>query len=152
MAKYADGTNYAKSIDPSSANIVDPGVLGGKVRVMQDIGTITAVTTLKSTDYIVVGGKLPTGAQIVSIILSNGTTGLGTDSYLTVGDEGDVDRYITQVQSTTAAVTVGPNAISGINYVVTGVTDNYIRISGVDNADCIHTSGTLKVTILYVVE
>jgi hypothetical protein len=152
MAKYAEGTNYAKSIDPSSGNIMDPGTLFGKLRVMQDYGTITAATTLKSSDYIIVGGKLPTGSQVVSITLSNGGVGTGTDSYLKVGDEGDDDRYIPKTQSTTAAVVVGPTTPTGINYIVTGVTDNYIRVTGSESAVCINSTGTIKVSIMYVVE
>jgi hypothetical protein len=152
MAKYADGTNYAKSIDPSSVNIVDPGVLGGKLRVIQDTFSFAAATVMGSTEYVQVGQILPTNAQVVGIVLSNGGAGTGTDSYLVVGDQGDADRYITQVQSTTAAVTTGPNVKTGINYVVTGTTDNIIRIAGVNSADCINSTGTVKITVFYVVE
>lgn len=152
MAKYANATNYGKTIDPSSENILDPGIMGGKLRVMQDYVDITASTTLKSSDYVVVGGQLPKGAQVVSIILSNGGVGTGTDSYLKVGDQGDDDRYFTKVQSTTAQVYVGPNVPGGMNYVITGITDNYIRITGSESAVCINSTGTIKVSILYVVE
>ena len=92
QGKYADGTNYAKSIDPSASNIVDPGILGGKVRVHQDTATITATTNLQSLGYVIVGGKLPTGAQVVQIILGSTNVGLATSSIVRVGDEGDDDR------------------------------------------------------------
>ena len=152
MAEYGQGTNYAKSLDPSSANIVDPGLLGGKVRVFQDTATISATVNMSSA-YIVVGGKLPTGSQVVKIILSN--TGVckasGTTSILTVGDEGDPDRYITSVMLTSSAVTVGPVAAGGMYYTVTGITDNYIRIDN-SNTNAVASSGTLKITVFYVVE
>lgn len=152
MAKYANGTNYAKTIDPSSANIIDPGLIGGKVRIFQDTAVISASANLNSTDYIIVGGKLPTGSQVVKIILgAPGTTALGTQNDLKVGDEGDDDRYMTAVQVSAAAVHVGPNVSGGMYYTVTGTTDNYIRLTG-NNAGTRVSTNTLKVSIFYVVE
>jgi len=152
MAKYANGTNYAKTIDPSSANIIDPGLIGGKVRIFQDTAVIGASTNLNSTDYIIVGGKLPKGSQVVKIILgAPGTTALGTQNDLKVGDEGDDDRYMTGVQVSSAAVHVGPNVAGGMYYTVTGTTDNYIRLTGNDAGTRVSTN-TLKVSIFYVVE
>jgi hypothetical protein len=152
MGKYGDGVNYAKTLDPKSDSIMDPGTIGGKVRVMQDYFTFPASTTMVSDNYIVVGRELPLGSQVVSIALSNGAVGTGTDSYLCVGDEGDVDRYITLVQSTTAAVTTSINNYAGINYIVTGTTDNYIRVTGSGSTVCINSGGTIKVSIMYIVE
>lgn len=152
MGKYGEGTNYAKAQNPTSENVLDPGILGGKLRVMQDYFTFPATTTMTSNQYIVVGKKLPTGSQVVSIILSNGGVGTGTDGFLAVGDQGDEDRYISVVQSTTAGVTIGPNVPGGMNYQVTGTTDNYIRVCGSADALCINSGGTVKVSILYVVE
>lgn len=151
MAKYGEGTNYAKQADPSSANILDPGLLGGKVRVMEDTATITASTNLNSQDYILVGTKLPTGAQVVKVMLSNaGTTALGSQAQVSVGDEGDGDRYISDVQVSSLAVHV-TNQHTGLNYAVTGTTDNYIRIKGHAAGTRVSTN-TLKVTVFYVVE
>lgn len=152
MGKYGEGVNYAKAQSPTSTNIMDPGTMSGKVRIMQDYFTFPASTTMVSDNYILVGRKLPDGAQVVSIALSNGAVGTGTDSYLCVGDEGDVDRYITLVQSTTAAVTTSINAYTGINYIVTGTTDNYIRVTGSASTVCINSGGTIKVSIMYIVE
>ena len=152
MAKYGDGTNYAKSIDPTSANIIDPGLLGGKVRVFQDTATVTATTNMSSS-YLVVGGKLPTGAQVVKIIVSNSgvTKASGTGSCLTIGDEGDPDRYVTSIMATGSSVHVGPNTAGGMYYTVTGTTDNYIRIDN-SNANAVMSTGTVKITVFYVVE
>jgi len=152
MAKYANGTNYAKSIDPSSANILDPGTFGGKVRVFQDTAVISASTNLNSTDYIIVGGKLPTGSQVVKILVgAPGTTALGTTNDLAVGDEGSATRYMTSVQVSAAAVHVGPSVSGGMHYVVTGTTDNYIRLTGVSAGVRVSTN-TIKVSIFYIVE
>jgi hypothetical protein len=161
MGKYAGGTNYAKSTSPTSDHTMDPGVFGGKLRVMQDY-FMPGTTTMKSGQYVIVGTKLPTGSQVVDIIFGYpvsspaiGEIG-GSSSYVTVGDEGDADRYITQVQISTAAVVVGPNTTTGINYVVTGITDNYIRISTIADVDanntCEVSTGPIKISVLYVVE
>lgn len=152
MAKYADGTNYAKFIDPKSENIIDPGLIGGKVRVFQDTVTIST-TPLNSTDYIVVGGKLPTGSQVVKIILGAGSAAQ-TAATLVVGDQGDADRYLKSTAATAltgSAVFIGPNVATGMYYTVTGVTDNYIRLTGANNAT-IMTPGTIRVSIFYTVE
>jgi predicted alpha/beta-hydrolase family hydrolase len=151
MGKYANGTNYAKTLDPSSANIIDPGLLGGKVRVMQDVATVTASTCLNSTDYIIVGGQLPTGSQVVNLIIGGNTVGGRTNATIFVGDEGDADRYCTAITVTAGGIRVGPTVATGMYYTVTGTTDNYIRLSGAATATII-TSGTINVTIFYTVE
>ena len=151
MALYGEGVNYAKFAGATYDHTLDPGLLGGKLRVFQDYATVSASSNLSSTDYIVVGGKLPTGAQVVKIKLFGGLTALGTDSTLVVGDEGDADRYVTSTSVTSNAVLLGPTTSGGMYYTVTGTTDNYIRISGAGNASIL-SSGTIKVSIFYVVE
>lgn len=150
MAKYANGTNYAKQLDPSPANIVDPGVLGGKVRVYQDYYTFGA-SSLNSTDYIIVGKMLPTGSQVVDITLTAGSPLVTESALFVVGDEGDADRYITSTLLTANAVTVGPKASGGVNYTVTGTTDNYIRVAGAAT-NAVISGATVKISVMYVVE
>jgi len=150
MAKYANGTNYAKTIDPSSANIIDPGIIGGKVRVMNDVATISATSVLQSTDYVIVGGKLPTGSQVVQVIVGTAVTAFASWSNITVGDEGDANRYIT-TSSANATAVYKTNISTGMYYTVTGTTDNYIRISGAEDGSKV-SSGTINISILYTVE
>lgn len=152
MAKYGEGINYAKQSNPVAAsNIIDPGLLGGKLRTMQDTVTISASNNLNSTDYVVVGGKLPTGSQVVKIIVGHPSHALGTQAAIDVGDEGDQNRYIENIQISAANVQVGPNVVGGMYYTVTGTTDNYIRITGTANGTRV-TSGTIKISVFYVVE
>ena len=151
MAEYGRGTNYVKQADPTSTNIIDPGLLGGKLRVMQDTFSVSVAANLNSTDYILVGGKLPTGAQVVKIILGHPAHALGTQAAVDVGDQGDQNRYMENVQISTANVQVGPNVVGGMYYTVTGTTDNYIRITGTANGTRV-TSGTAKISVFYVVE
>jgi len=156
MGEYGKGVNYTKTLDPSSANIIDPGLLGGKVRVMQDTAVISGSTSLSSA-YIVVGGKLPTGAQIVQMIISSSCLikASGTKSTVTVGDEGDPNRYMDAVilhtLSTPNTVHVGPNVVGGMYYTVTGTTDNYIRIDNTA-ANAVLSAGTIKISVFYTVE
>ena len=150
MAKYADGTNYAASLNPNSTNLLSHGYFGGKVRVMQDLYTFGA-TSLNSTDYLIMGGKLPTGSQVVAIELTAGaplTTAVAT---LVVGDEGDDNRYLTSTILTTNAVAVGPNVPGGMVYRVTGTTDNYIRVGGAATNTVI-SGASVKISVAYVVE
>ena len=150
MAKYANGTNYAKYIDPTPENILDQGMFNGKVRVMQDYYALAG--DLLSGNYIVMGGKLPTGSQVVDIILTGGTNLVTASSLFIVGDEGDDNRYITSILLTTGGVNVGPNVATGMCYQVTGITDNYIRVACNDAALSLISGGTIRISVMYVVE
>lgn len=150
MAKYGEGINHAKTRDPSAANIVDPGLLGGKVRVMQDYATVTAGADLSSAGYIVLGGKLPTGSQVVRVVVGGTMEVFATSSNVHVGDEGDANRYLNNVSCHSNLVRVGPNVAGGMYYTVTGVTDNYVRIT-IPTGSAI-SSGTLKLSVFYTVE
>lgn len=165
MAKYADGVNRSKALSPSSENVLAPGTFRGKLRVMQDYAVISDTTTLKSGEWLVVGGKLPTNSQVVDIYVEVPVAisdASPTNCYIRVGDQGDNDRYITSTiisTSTTNVDTVildGPTVTTGMQYTVTGVTDNYIRLHnpGVasDGGENSWSSGTIKVSIFYVVE
>jgi hypothetical protein len=150
MALFDTGVNYAKSIDPSGANVLNPGIFGGKLRVMQDY-YVQGATSLNSTDYIVVGGKLPTGAQVVSMKICMGSP-LASNASIVVGDEGDADRYITSTRLMTGGtVGVGPTVAGGMYYTVTGVTDNYIRVAGASTASIV-SGASLKISVMYIVE
>lgn len=149
MARKAYSTNYEKTLDPSSTNIIDPGLVGGKVRVMTDTITIPATATLGSTDYVIVGKKLPTGAMVTSIKLV-GPTVLSSISNVNVGDEGDLDRYIALGSAVSTYVENGPSAATGMVYQITGTTDNYIRVQVPNGREV--SSGTIKISVEYVVE
>lgn len=151
MALYGRGVNHAKTLDPSPESIMDPGLMGGKLRVMQDYCTIDGTTNLISSNYFIVGKKLPKGSQVVKVIVGGNVTGLGTNSRIVVGDEYDADRYITVSTISSNNVLVGPNALSGVYYTVTEASDNYIRVASGSSQDVV-SSGTIKVSIFYLVE
>ncbi len=152
MATAYNGTNYAKSIDPSSANIVDPGILGGVVRVLQDTYTGAVVAT---GDYIRIGKQLPTGAQVLDVVLTVETL-TGSGNFLQVGDEGDADRYIASMSSSAATNSIKvplQASATWANYQVTGTTDNIIRITSGGTAGAAPLSGgTIKIAVYYTTD
>jgi len=149
MARKAYSTNYEKVLDPSGANIIDPGLVGGKVRVITDTVTIPAAATLGSTDYVIVGTKLPTGSMVTGIKLV-GPAVLSSISSVNIGDEGDLDRYIALGSAISTYVQFGPSVATGMCYQITGTTDNYIRVQVPNGREV--SSGTIKITVEYVVE
>ena len=149
MARKAYSTNYEKVLDPTGANIIDPGLVGGKVRVMTDTITIPATATLGSTDYVIVGTTLPAGSMVVGIKLI-GPTVLSSISSVNVGDEGDLDRYIALGSAVSTYVQEGPSTATGLVYQVTGTTDNYVRVQVPNGREV--SSGTIKISVQYVVE
>jgi hypothetical protein len=107
--------------------------------------TYTAVI-LASDSTISMGNTLPKGAIVIGGKLSYAALGTPCPD-LTVGDEGDSDRYLKAVQSSTAAVVVFPDTAGGANYTVTGTTDNIIKISLSASA-----SGVIKLETMYIVD
>jgi ribosomal protein L2 len=81
-ASVVNGTNYTKMIDPSSANILAPGLSNGRLRIMYDTYTMTAITTGSTIKM----GKLPQGARVVAVGI-NHTTG-ATSFTLAIGNGG----------------------------------------------------------------
>jgi len=158
MALYGYGVNYAKTIDPKPENIIDPGVIGGKLRVHQDTFTISGAAAMKSDDYVTVGGKLPAGSQVVKIVVQCSSPALSTNSRMRIGDGADDDRYMsTAIHASICTVTAGavrtvPVVTSGMYYRVSGTgNENYIRSAAGGGTETI-TTGTVKVSIFYVVE
>jgi len=140
-----NATNYAKSImsgSGSSADIVDPGVLGGKVRVMIDE---YEASSLAAGSYILVGKKLQSGARILDILLA--FDALGGSTTLSVGDEGSDQRYLVSAATTSAGMLsmTEDSTIGGLHYEVTGTTDNVVRIAMGGAAG----TGTIKIAIYY---
>jgi len=133
------GVNYAKAIDPTSDNILDPGVLGGRVRVMFDS---YECATLATDDVILVGQALKDGARVLDVVLFYDA--LGTDSAFTVGDAGDADRFLTTVSTSSAGATsmTEQATIEGFSYKTTG---GLIRIACTGSP----ATNTIKIGIIY---
>jgi len=138
------GVNATKAADPQAANILDPGLLGGKVRVMID--KYEAAALALGSD-ITVGKALPSGASVIGVQIS--TDALGAGVTVEVGDSDTSDRYIAAVDCTGATTTVSTLGADALGYVIgTNSGDDTILITtGVGAA-----TGTISIVVLYVVE
>jgi len=88
MAQFK-GANRTKADTPTSDNVLAPGTLGGRVRVMQDNFTFAGEA---AGEIIELFQDLKAGATILDIVIHNAD--LGTGTLLDIGDSNDVDRYI----------------------------------------------------------
>jgi len=135
-----NGTNYAKSINPSLSNRNAPGSVGGRIRSLTEQFTFAGEA---AGEVIRLGKDLQAGAIIHNIIIDNAA--LGATVTLDVGDSDTVDRYVNGYDangSTNSDVIL----IGGVHYVIgTNTGDETILLTtGVAAA-----TGEVKVTILY---
>jgi len=142
----ADNKTIIDAITP--ATILDPGTVGGNVRVMTDYVAFATATGLPTTgDIIEVCGELPVGARVLDIMIwSNDAT-----VTFTVGDYEDVDRYHA---GTTANTLAHMAAIAGFNYEVdmttTSTPDNQIILTAAGGT--ITTGKVIWFNVFYTVE
>jgi hypothetical protein len=136
------GVNYTKSADPTAANILTPGSVGGKVHVLTD--TYEA-STLAENSTIKMGAPLPGGAIVLGIILL--WDALGTSTTLAVGDQASAARYITAAASTSAGRSVLLDIDGALHSVTTG-TDDIITITLGGAAG----TGTIKIVVFYTTD
>lgn len=118
-----NGDNYAKAIDPTSDNVLSPGTLGGRVRVLQEAVTLAAI---QIADTVNLARKLEAGAKILGIELTNAALGAGCT--IDVGDAASATRYMTAVDGNTAGTKRDLNQ-AGIQYEVTGTDDDVIILT-----------------------
>lgn len=141
-----NGTNYAKAADPTSSNIVDRGVLRGKVRVMQD--TYEAAS-LASGSTIKVGKDLNDGDRIVDVWVMFDDMG-DAKCTISVGDSDTAARYISATDVGTSAGRVDIDTIGGMGYEIgtNDGDDTILLTTGTTSGSEVQT-GTIKVAVLY---
>lgn len=137
------GVNRTKALDPYGNNLLDPGLFSGRVRSITD--TYESLILI-SGSVIDMGPTLPVGAIVVGGRLA--TDALGVLGMLSVGTSAAPTKFLAATQCSTAAVTVFPDTIGGMNYVVTGTTDNILKIS-TTLGSC---SGTITLETMYIVD
>ena len=149
MADYY-GVQSTKTLTPTGANIVSPGLLGGRVRCMVDSYEAAAVG---AGSTIQMGQALPVGAKVLNVILAFDALGSAT---IDVGDADNVDRYVDGVDVSSAGVfgSVEAALIDGIAYEVLGTG---ATASGDDTTILLTTisasiTGTIKLIVFYTVE
>jgi len=136
------GVNYTKQENPVSANILDSGVWGGKVRVQYDEYTANALAN--GSDISV--AKLPKGAIFLQAIIIH--EDLGTSVTLQMGDSGDDDRYLAASAADTAGV-LEARAKTGVGHKMTADTTIFLKTGG---ADTTGADKKIQVITFYVVE
>ena len=133
-------TNYTKAYTPTSDNVLAPGTLGGRVRVHTDDFTFAGEAI---GEIIQVGRAFADGAIILGVTLQNAA--LGGSVTVRVGDANDDDRYMTDIDVSSAATTTTIN-IAGSQYTVgTNDDDNLIQILTAGAA----ATGQFKITVYY---
>jgi hypothetical protein len=83
MATY-NGVNYTKAIDPSSDNILQGGLYGGRVRCQVDSYTFAE----EAAATVVRMSKLPVGAKILEVNMINAALGTGVTVGIGYGASG----------------------------------------------------------------
>lgn len=96
------GANRTKADDATSAGskILDPGVLGGKIRCLIDYYEMLG--TEEALDTIAIGSRLPKGVRVVGATIL--TEDLADTCTLHLGDKEDPDRYVASLDGTTAGI------------------------------------------------
>lgn len=140
-----NGTNYAKTADPTSSNILDRAVIGGKVKVMHDsyeAASLASGTTIK------IGKDLQSGDRILDVWIV--ADALGDNVTLSAGDSDTATRYISATVANTANLRIDLDQIDGFNYEIgTNSGDNTILITTGSSTGTQAATGTIKVCVLY---
>lgn len=128
------------------ADILDPGLAGGKVRCMLD--TYVADASEEAGTVIEMGGDLPRGARVLDVILAN-PDGSAT---MSVGDAASATRY---EDSVAAGAIEHTSVAGGLGYEILTDPDattptNQILVTTI--GDTLDTGLTTTIVILYTVE
>ena len=150
------GDNADKLLVDAPRNLLDAGEGGGKIKVLLDSRTFTAVIT--TTDSLRMGGPLPEGATVLDVILQHpdlGTTGdfnIGWEASADGGEAADADGFGAAVDVNAAAGSYSmredqPQA-AGMYKKFTEPVQPVIEPSENTTA----TSGTIDLAIYYIVD
>lgn len=148
------GVNKTKiDTGPTGANILAPGLCGGKVHCIQD--QYECAATAAGT-IIEIGSLLPVGARVLEAIISSDN--LANNTTLALGDYEDNDRYITATDhGGGSATTTRLNAADGLMYEVDATYSGTTVGAGSDRQLTITTAageatGTINVVVLYAID
>ena len=146
MTTYVSGTNYAKVIDPSGANIVGPGIWGGRVRAQFD--SYTCAST--ASGVVIRLGKLPAGARVLGCEIS--TAAMGSSVTLAIGNGGSGQGAIFQAATLSSTATAIPRVamLTGkAGYTVGTLTGDDVMTVTVGGASA---TGLIELVTFYVVD
>ncbi len=147
-----NGVNSTLAATPTGANIIKPGLLGGRVRAVQEQYEAAA---LASGSIIEIGQKLPIGATVVGALISSDN--LGNSATLQLGDYEDDNRYITATDHGSGAAQTRLNTVDGLFYTIDETYTGTTVGSGSDRQLIITTgvgeaTGTINVVVLYTID
>lgn len=123
------------------ANWMAKGLIDARVKTMLDDYTIGG-STETSGSTIDVGGVLPSGANVVAIVIYVSTA--QTSLTLSIGDDASATRY---ASASTSLQTAGTYVFSGQNY-VTGTTSGDTQIL-LTTGGATMTAGNLRIAVFY---
>ena len=127
------------------ADLLDPGLAGGKVRCFID--TYVGLATESAADVIEMGPKLKKGARILWGSLTCNAVG-GTPD---LGDYEDTDRYIDEAGD--SAVTMFNDVLTGIGYEVDETDADNLDSQMIITLDATVTlAGVFTLVVFYTVE
>ena len=146
MASTVSGTNYAKAIDPSPANIIGKGLYPGNVKVQVDDYTFAS----SGAGCTVRCAKLPVGAKVLRVEINNAA--LGSAVTLAVGNGGSGQSAIFSAAASAAAASANPRVcqlVGGAAYAVgTLAGDDVVTVLTAGAT----ASGKIVVQTFYTVE
>jgi hypothetical protein len=134
------GDNRTKALTPTSDNVLSPGTLGGRVRVLTDVITLAAANI---ADVIEIGKDLQAGAIILGIEINNAALGGGVT--LDVGDADTATRYITAYDAN-GNTKVNTIALAGVQYKIGTNDDDQTILLTIGGAAA---TGELKINVFY---
>ena len=143
MADYY-GVNATKSLSPTADYILDPGVLGGKVRCMIDTYEAAGEAADKT---IQMGQTLPAGARILGMTLAFDDLS-AAGATISIGDAASSARYAAAIDVATAASYSVAILVDGLGYKITGTSDTEILLL----IGVAAITGTVKLIVFYTVE
>ena len=137
-----NGTNYGKSLNPTSENVASPGTLGGRVRILTESVICDAA---QPEDSFRLGRKLRKGAKILRLeCLFVDALGIGV--LVDVGDAVDQYRYHTNVDGNQPDNFVGRMHTTAAHYEIgTNDGDDVIMAKIIDA----EANGEVKFNIFY---
>ena len=143
MATY-NGVNAAIIAAITPSTVLSPGLAGGNVRCFID--TYTGLGTESASETIAMGPKLPIGAKVLHMVLTQTATGNTPD----VGDAESSERYISEAADNAVHVS---DAITGGAYEIDETdADNTDRQILVLLDAAVTAAGTIKLVVFYTVE
>ena len=145
MTTYVSGVSYAKAIAPDATNKIGPGTWGGRVRVQHD----TYTTASTASGVVIRMGKLPAGARVLGVSISNAAQGSGVTLAIGNGGSGQGAIFSAATAASSASTGTFKNLIGGSAYTVGTLSGDDVMTVTVGGASA---TGAVALDTFYVVD